>query len=36
MSTEGKAGINKTIDFDRIIGISGDLVDYMDDSIFEG
>lgn len=31
MSTEGKAGINKTISFDRIIGITGDLVDYMDD-----
>lgn len=31
MSTEGKAGINKTISFDRIIEITGDLVDYMDD-----
>lgn len=31
MSTEGRAGMNKTIDFDKIIGISGDLVDYLDD-----
>ena len=33
MSTEGKAGINKTIDFSAIIRISGDLVDYMDDML---
>lgn len=31
MSTEGRGGLNKTIDFDKIIRISGDLVDYMDD-----
>ena len=32
MSTEGRAGLNKTIDFDRVINITGELVDYMDDS----
>lgn len=31
MTTEGYGKINKTIDFDKIISISGDLVDYMDD-----
>lgn len=31
MSTEGRGQVNKTIDFDKIIGISGDLVDYLDD-----
>ncbi len=31
MSTEGSAGINKTIDFDKILAIKGDLVDYLDD-----
>lgn len=33
MSTEGKGGLNRTIDFDKIIGISGELVDYLDDVI---
>lgn len=32
MPTEGRAGINKTIDFDKIIEIHGELVDYMDDA----
>jgi len=32
MSTEGRGNINKTIDFDKIIGISGDLVDYLDEA----
>ena len=31
MRTEGYGKINKAIDFDRIIDIHGDLVDYMDD-----
>lgn len=31
MSTEGRGGLNISIDFDKIIGISGDLVDYLDD-----
>lgn len=34
MSTEGKAGINKTIDIDRVSEITGELVDYMDDAMF--
>lgn len=25
-------GLNKTIDFDKIVAIHGDLVDYMDDT----
>ena len=33
MSTEGYGKLNKTIDFDKIISITGDLVDYMDDVI---
>ena len=33
MSKEGKAGSNKVIDFDRIVSIRGDLVDYLDDVI---
>ena len=33
MSTEGYGKINKTIDFDKIIRTTGDLVDYMDDVI---
>lgn len=33
MTTEGKARMNKSIDFDKIISITGDLVDYLDDSI---
>lgn len=33
MSTEGKGQLNKTIDFDKIINISGDLVDYLDDTL---
>lgn len=31
MSTEGRGHLNRTIDFDKIISISGELVDYMDD-----
>ncbi len=31
MTTEGYGKINKTIDFDRIASIRGDLVDYIDD-----
>lgn len=31
MTTEGYGKLNRTIDFDKIISISGDLVDYMDD-----
>lgn len=33
MSTEGKGNLNRTIDFDKIIRISGELVDYLDDVI---
>ena len=33
MSTEGKGNLNRTIDFDKIIRISGELVDYQDDVI---
>lgn len=33
MTTEGPGRINKTIDFDKIINITGDLVDYLDDRI---
>ena len=33
MSTEGRGRINKAIDFDKIINISGDLVDYLDDVV---
>lgn len=35
MSTEGKGGMNKTIDFDKIIEIHGELVDYLDDAAWE-
>lgn len=31
MNTEGRGRVNKTIDFDKIISITGDLVDYLDD-----
>ncbi|MCR5089901.1 MAG: hypothetical protein K6C08_10355 [Oscillospiraceae bacterium] len=31
MSTKEISGVNMTIDFDKIIDIHGDLVDYMDD-----
>ena len=31
MTTEGRGRMNKTIDFDKIISITGDLVDYLDD-----
>lgn len=30
-STKGISGINNVISFDRIAGIRGDLVDYLDD-----
>ena len=33
MSTTELAGINKTIDIDKILGIKGELVDYIDDVI---
>lgn len=33
MTTEGYGKMNRTIDFDKIISISGDLVDYMDDVV---
>ena len=33
MSTTELAGINKTIDIDKILGIKGELVDYMDDTM---
>lgn len=32
MSTEGRGHMNRSIDFDKIISISGELVDYLDDS----
>lgn len=32
MTTEGYGRLNKTIGFDKIINISGDFVDYLDDS----
>ena len=32
MTTEGYGKLNKTIGFDKIISITGDLVDYLDDS----
>ena len=31
MTTEGRGRMNKAIDFDKIISITGDLVDYLDD-----
>lgn len=31
MTTEGYGHLNRTIDFDKIISIRGDLVDYLDD-----
>ena len=31
MKTVGSAGLNATIEIDRITEIHGDLVDYMDD-----
>ncbi len=34
MTTEGRGRVNKTIDFDKIINISGDLVDYLDDEVY--
>ena len=33
MSTEGYGKLNKAIDFDRIIDIHGELVDYIDDTM---
>ena len=33
MSTEGRGRMNKTIDFDKIISIVGNLVDYLDDAM---
>ena len=35
MSTEGRGALNKTIDFDKIIEIHGELVDYLDDAAWE-
>lgn len=34
MSTEGYGKVNRTIDFDRIYAIHGDLVDYIDVAFF--
>ena len=34
MKTTGRAGLNATIDFDKISEIHGELVDYMDDSMY--
>ena len=31
MKTSGYAGLNETIDIDKIVSITGELVDYMDD-----
>ena len=33
MTTEGRGRVNKTIDFDKITAIHGELVDYLDDEI---
>lgn len=33
MTTEGRGHQNRTIDFDKIISITGDLVDYLDDVV---
>lgn len=33
MTTEGRGQTNKAIDFDKIISITGDLVDYLDDVV---
>lgn len=33
MRTEGRGNLNKTIDFDKIAGIKGELVDYMDETM---
>lgn len=33
MAAEGRGRINKTLDFDKIIAIKGELVDYMDDIV---
>ncbi len=34
MTTEGRGQMNRTIDFDKIISITGDLVDYLDDETY--
>lgn len=33
MTTEGRGHMNKTIDFDKITAIKGELVDYLDDVV---
>ena len=33
MTTEGRGRMNKTIDFDKITAIHGELVDYLDDEV---
>ncbi|MBQ9631858.1 MAG: hypothetical protein IJV04_02940 [Lachnospiraceae bacterium] len=35
MSTKGRGRVNNTIDFSAISGISGELVDYLDDVLLE-
>ena len=35
MSTKGRGRVNNTIDFNAISGISGELVDYLDDVLLE-
>ena len=35
MSTEGRGRVNRAIDFSAIIGITGDLVDYLDDTVWD-
>ena len=35
MTTKGRGRINKTIDFDKITAIHGQLVDYLDDEIYD-
>ena len=34
MRTSGFAGMNVTIDIDKIVSIKGELVDYMDDTLY--
>lgn len=35
MTTEGRGRMNKTIDFDKITAIKGELVDYLDDEVYD-
>ena len=36
MTTEGRGKINRSIEFKNITAIHGDLVDYLDDCVWEG